>query len=149
MNGKMRAGIMLRMALLPNTKRKIVARLPVQNAIGSPSISSRPRPPKSSSDSHWIGISMPISDDLSARHDQDVLRELGDALQDDERGTEGHGELYRPVLHAPFGERGLAVLHRVPGEFPSGHQQRDREDEEKHGGDDVGDRLAARREVRI
>src|SRR5690348_11094582 len=147
MNGKMRAGIMFRMAPLPKTNRKIVARLPVQKAIGSPSMSRRPSEPKRSSDSHWIGISRPISDGLSAGHDQDVLYQLGYALQDDERRAERNGELHRPVLHAPLGERGLAVLHGVPGELPAGEQQGDGEDEKEHRGDDVGDRLAARREV--
>src|SRR5437764_715773 len=103
MNGKMRAGIMLRIAGVPKTKRKIVARLPVQNAIGSPSISSSPSEPKSSSESHWIGISKPMSAGLS-RHDEDVLHELGDALQHDERRAERDAELDRPVPHAPLGE---------------------------------------------
>ena len=47
MNGKMRDGIMLRIAALPNTNRKMTARLPVQNAIGRPSASSTPSEPNS------------------------------------------------------------------------------------------------------
>ena len=64
MNGKMRAGIMLRMAELPNTNRKITARLPVQNAIGRPSASSTPSEPNSRSVSHAISISKPMAQAL-------------------------------------------------------------------------------------
>jgi hypothetical protein len=61
MNGKMRDGIMFRTAGEPNTNRKITARLPVQNAIGRPSISSRASEPNSSSVSQPIPTSRPIA----------------------------------------------------------------------------------------
>ena len=60
MNGKIRDGIMLRMALFPNTNRKMVAKLPVQNAIGNPSASSRPSEPNSRTVSQAMSISRPI-----------------------------------------------------------------------------------------
>ncbi len=47
-------------ALLPNTKRKIVARLPVQNAIGRPSASNIASPPKRRTVSQPIPISRPM-----------------------------------------------------------------------------------------
>ena len=47
MNGKMRDGIMFRIAGVPKTNRKITARLPVQNAIGRPSSSSSASEPNS------------------------------------------------------------------------------------------------------
>ena len=61
MNGKMRDGIMLRMPPLPNTNRKMIARLPVQNAIGRPSASSSVSEPNSSNVSHAIRISRPMA----------------------------------------------------------------------------------------
>ena len=64
MNGKMRDGIMLRMAAFPNTNRKMVARLPVQNAIGRPSASSTPSEPNSRSVSHAMSISRPMAQAL-------------------------------------------------------------------------------------
>src|SRR3954470_1843543 len=100
MNGKMRAGIMLRIAGVPNTNRQIVARLPVQNAIGSPSMSSSPSPP------NRIRLSQPIDSSLpiflaSPPAQHDVLQQLRDALQHDERGPERDRELHRPVLARP------------------------------------------------
>ena len=64
MNGKMRDGIMFRMAPLPNTNRKTTARLPVQNAIGRPSASSMPSEPNSRTVSHAISISSPMAQAL-------------------------------------------------------------------------------------
>ena len=59
MNGKMRDGSMLRIAPLPNTNRKITARLPVQNAIGSPSINTNAREPNRRIVSQPMPISRP------------------------------------------------------------------------------------------
>src|ERR1041384_5409163 len=95
MNGKMRAGIILRIAGVPKTNRKIVARLPVQNAIGRPSMSKRPSEPNSSRVSHTIGISMPISLSSLSPDQHDVLEELGYALQHDQRRPDRQGELHR------------------------------------------------------
>ena len=64
MNGKMRDGIMFRIAELPNTNRKMTARLPVQNAIGRPSASKMPSEPNSSSVSHAISMSQPMAQAL-------------------------------------------------------------------------------------
>src|SRR6266496_4680754 len=61
MNGKMRDGIMLRIAEFPNRNRNTTAREPVQNAIGSPSASSTPSEPNSSNVSHAISISQPMA----------------------------------------------------------------------------------------
>ena len=59
MNGKMRDGSILRIAPLPNTNRKITARLPVQNAIGSPSISNSASEPNRRTVSQPMPISRP------------------------------------------------------------------------------------------
>src|SRR5205823_8845873 len=59
MNGKIRDGSMLRIAPLPNTNRKMTARLPVQNAIGNPSISSSASEPNSRIVSQPMPISRP------------------------------------------------------------------------------------------
>ena len=66
MNGKMRDGSMFSIAALPNTNRKIMARLPVQNAIGRPSTSSKPSDPNSRSVSHSIPISRPMASGFPA-----------------------------------------------------------------------------------
>src|SRR3954470_1053050 len=61
MNGKMRDGIMFRIAEFPNKNRNTTASEPVQNAIGSPSASSTPSEPNRSSVSHAISISQPMA----------------------------------------------------------------------------------------
>src|SRR5258708_31514392 len=61
MNGKMRDGSMLRIAPLQNTNRKITARLPVQNAIGNPNMSSNASEPNSRIVSQPMPISMPMA----------------------------------------------------------------------------------------
>ena len=122
MNGKMRAGIMFRMAELPNRNRNTTARLPVQNAIGRPSASNMPSEPNSSSVSHAISISQTHGSGSPARQDDDVFDQLGDALQQQQRGADRHHQLHRPVLHAPFGERdlaGAAGIERIHGEAPA------------------------------
>src|SRR6266480_6379116 len=105
MKGKMRAGIMLRIAGVPKTNRKMVARLPVQNAIGRPSMSSRASEPKSSRVSHAIGISIPTLLRPLPADQHDVLDELRHTLKDDQGRADWDGQFHRPVLHRPFGER--------------------------------------------
>src|SRR5436853_5745636 len=61
MNGKMRDGIMFRIAEFPNRNRNTTASEPVQNAIGRPSASSTPSEPNSSSVSYAISISQPMA----------------------------------------------------------------------------------------
>src|SRR5882757_286074 len=115
MNGNTRDGSMLSIAPLPNTNRKITARLPVQNAIGSPNISSSASEPNSRMVSQPMPISRPILGGLSLE-EHDVLDQLGDTLEDEQRGADGHGELHRPVLDAPLGEGMLALGNRIHGE---------------------------------
>src|SRR4051794_24682743 len=119
MNGKMREGSMFRIAELPKTKRQITARLPVQKAIGSPSISKSARPPNRTRLSQPIESSMPIWLCLPAREQREVLDQLRNALQHDQRRADRDRELHRPVLHRPLGEGRLVVLHRVRGELPA------------------------------
>src|SRR3954469_14166971 len=104
MNGKMREGIMFRIAELPNTKRQITARLPVQKAIGRPSISSSARPPKRIRLSQPIESSMPIFLCLPAPEQRDVLQQLRYPLQHDQRRADRDGEVPGPVLHGAVGE---------------------------------------------
>src|SRR5947209_18968634 len=100
MKGKMRAGIMFRMAGLPNTNKKMTARLPVQNAIGRPSASSTPSEPNSSSVSQAMSMSRPISSAPRPRDEHDIFDQLGQALQQQQRGADRHRQFHRPVLHA-------------------------------------------------
>src|SRR5438093_1867318 len=103
MNGKIRDGSMLRMAPLPNTNRKMTARLPVQNAIGNPSIKSSASDPNSRIVSQPMPISRPTLGRL-AGDDHDVLDQLREALERHQRRADRHHQLDRPVLDAPFGE---------------------------------------------
>src|SRR4051794_9753954 len=105
MNGKMREGIMFRIAEFPNRNRNITASEPVQNAIGSPSASSAPSEPNNSSVSHAISMSQPMALGSPTRQDDDVLDQFRNALQQQQRGADRHHQLHRPVLHAPLGER--------------------------------------------
>src|SRR5439155_16942083 len=105
MNGKIRDGSMLRIAPFPNTNRKITARLPVQNAIGRPSMSNSASEPNSRMVSQPMPISRPMALGHLSRDDHDVFDQLGDALQHQQRRADRHGELHPPVLDAALGER--------------------------------------------
>src|SRR5437016_12631413 len=115
MNGKIRDGSMLRIAPFPNTNRKITARLPVQNAIGKPSMSNSPSEPNRRMVSQPMPISRPMASGRLARENHDVLDQLGNALQHQQRGADRHRELHRPVLDAPLRERMLAHANRGHG----------------------------------
>src|SRR5881394_4027403 len=110
MNGKIRDGSMLRIPPFPKTYRNTTARLPVQKAIGRPSINSRPSEPNRRIVSQPMPISRPTSGSLP-HDDHHILRELGEALKHHERRTHRNSELDRPILDAPLGERVLADLH--------------------------------------
>src|SRR5262245_34181063 len=124
MNGKMRAGIMLRMAGIPNRNRKMVARLPVQNAIGSPSASKRPREPNRRTVSHAMSISSPMASGSSTDDEDDIFDELGEPLQCHQRRTDWNHQFDRPVLHAPLGERDLHVIDGIESESRTRPQHR-------------------------
>src|SRR3954467_7319544 len=139
MKGKMRAGIMFKIAEFPNRKRNNTARLPVQNAIGKPSASSMASEPNSRSVSQAISISQPICSRSPVLQDDYVLDQFRYPLQQQKRSPDRHHQLHRPVLYAPFGERGFAKaagIVRIHGEAPAGEQQRQHKDEEENGGDD-------------
>src|SRR4051812_27011085 len=104
MNGKIRDGIMLRMAGLSKTNRKMTARLPVQNAIGRPSASKIASDPNSRTVSHAMSISSPIAEAPPARDQDDVLEQLREALQHHQESTKRQHQLDRPVLDSPLGE---------------------------------------------
>ena len=93
-----------------------MARPPVQNAIGSPHQQQHQQAAEQQ-------YGEPFDADLEShasgsppRHDQDVLEQLADPLQQQQRGADGNRELDRPVLDAPFGERVLVELHGVQRE---------------------------------
>src|SRR3954451_17467875 len=104
MKGKMRDGIMLRIAEFPNRNRNTTASEPVQNAIGRPRASSAPSEPNRSTVSHAISMSQPMALGSPTRQDDDVFDQFRKTLQQQQRGTDRHHQLHRPILHAPFGE---------------------------------------------
>src|SRR5947199_9111166 len=108
MNGKIRDGSMLRIAPLPNTNRKMTARLPVQNAIGRPSMSNSASEPNSRMVSQPMPISRPMALGRLTGDEHDVLDQFGNALQHHQSRADRHREFHRPVLDAPFGKRMLA-----------------------------------------
>ena len=68
---------------------------------------------------------------LPAGDENDVFDQLGEALERQQGGTDRHGELDRPVLHAPFGERMLTDIDGVHREAHAGPEHRDDENEEE------------------